>query len=77
MRVALEPEHPADMPKLIQGLKLLAQADPCVETFQQQTGEHVILTAGELHGEVSGVPSLGLCCGRVLMANAEVSERSS
>ncbi|KAI0632187.1 translation elongation factor 2 [Trametes polyzona] len=51
VRVALEPEHPADMPKLIRGLKLLSQADPCVETFQQKTGEHVILTAGELHGE--------------------------
>lgn len=43
------------MPKLIRGLKLLSQADPCVETFQQQTGEHVILTAGELHGEVSNL----------------------
>ncbi|KAI0372238.1 translation elongation factor 2 [Pilatotrama ljubarskyi] len=51
VRLALEPEHPADMPKLIRGLKLLSQADPCVETFQQHTGEHVILTAGELHGE--------------------------
>lgn len=40
------------MPKLVTGLSLLAQADPCVETFQQQTGEHVILTAGELHLEV-------------------------
>lgn len=43
---------PADMPKLVNGLKLLVQSDPCVETFQQQTGEHVILTAGELHFEV-------------------------
>ncbi|KAJ3558904.1 hypothetical protein NM688_g656 [Phlebia brevispora] len=51
VRVALEPEMPADIPKLISGLKLLAQADPCVETFQQRTGEHVILTAGELHLE--------------------------
>ncbi|KAH9936252.1 uncharacterized protein B0H18DRAFT_973049 [Fomitopsis serialis] len=32
-------------------VRLLSQADPCVETFQQQTGEHVILTAGELHLE--------------------------
>lgn len=40
------------MQKLVDGLKMLAQADPCVETFQQQTGEHVILTAGELHLEV-------------------------
>jgi ribosome assembly protein 1 len=51
VRVALEPAIPSDMPKLVAGLKLLAQADPCVETFQQQTGEHVILTAGELHLE--------------------------
>ncbi len=43
---------PVHLPKLIRGLKLLAQADPCVETFQQHTGEHVILTAGELHLEV-------------------------
>lgn len=40
------------MPKVVQGLRLLSQCDPCVETFQQETGEHVILTAGELHLEV-------------------------
>ncbi|GBE84885.1 Ribosome assembly protein [Sparassis crispa] len=51
VRVALEPKMPVDMPKLIHGLKLLSQADPCVETYQQQTGEHVILAAGELHLE--------------------------
>jgi len=47
------------MPKLIAGLKLLVQSDPCVETFQQQTGEHVVVTAGELHLEVifKAVPS--------------------
>jgi ribosome assembly protein 1 len=41
------------MPKLVEGLKLLNQSDPCVETLIQDTGEHVILTAGELHLEVS------------------------
>ncbi|KAJ7288494.1 P-loop containing nucleoside triphosphate hydrolase protein [Mycena rebaudengoi] len=51
VRVALEPAKPADMQRLIAGLKLLSQSDPCVETFQQQTGEYVILTAGELHFE--------------------------
>ncbi len=76
MRVALEPENPADMPKLIRGLKLLAQADPCVETFQQQTGEHVILTAGELHGEVSRVAPLRVYCDRALTVNTEVSKGS-
>jgi translation elongation factor EF-G len=43
------------MPKLLSGLKLLVQSDPCVETFQQQTGEHVIVAAGELHLEVCSV----------------------
>lgn len=41
------------MSKLVEGLRLLNQADPCVETLVQETGEHVILTAGELHLEVS------------------------
>ena len=48
---------PADMPKLVEGLRLLNQADSCVETLVQETGEHVILTAGELHLEVSGLYS--------------------
>lgn len=72
MRVALEPVNPADMPKLVAGLALLAQADPCVETFQQQTGEHVILTAGELHLEVRVL----LCwSSTAIWASSEVSER--
>ncbi|XP_068693562.1 elongation factor-like GTPase 1 isoform X1 [Montipora foliosa] len=49
VRLAVEPVHPADMPALIRGLRLLNQADPCVETFVQETGEHVIVGAGEVH----------------------------
>lgn len=44
----------AELPKLVEGLRLLNQADSCVETLVQETGEHVILTAGELHLEVRG-----------------------
>lgn len=51
VRVALEPEDPTQMDKLVEGLHLLNQADPCVEVMLQETGEHVILTAGELHLE--------------------------
>lgn len=53
VRVALEPKNPSYMPKLVEGLRLLNQADPCVETMVQSTGEHVIVCAGELHLEVS------------------------
>jgi ribosome assembly protein 1 len=51
VRVAVEPYDPGDMPKLVEGLKLLNQADSCVEVLIQETGEHVIVTAGELHLE--------------------------
>lgn len=51
VRVALEPVNPADLDKLIQGLKLLVHADACAEYEQFSSGEHVLLTAGELHLE--------------------------
>ncbi|KAL5234306.1 hypothetical protein ACI65C_001716 [Semiaphis heraclei] len=49
MRVALEPKHSMDLPDLVRGLKLLNQADACVQVIMQETGEHVIVTAGEVH----------------------------
>ncbi|KAK3940337.1 elongation factor 2 [Diplogelasinospora grovesii] len=51
VRVALEPANPADLDKMIHGLKLLVQSDPCAEYEQFSSGEHVLLTAGELHLE--------------------------
>ena len=51
VRVALEPVNPADLDKMINGLKLLVQSDPCAEYEQFRSGEHVLLTAGELHLE--------------------------
>ncbi|KAI9282987.1 P-loop containing nucleoside triphosphate hydrolase protein [Umbelopsis sp. AD052] len=51
VRVALEPEDLSEMDKLVKGLRLLNQADPCVEVMLQETGEHVIMGAGELHLE--------------------------
>lgn len=51
VRVALEPVSPADLDKMIKGLHLLVQSDPCAEYEQFESGEHVLLTAGELHFE--------------------------
>jgi len=51
VRVALEPVNPADLDKMIKGLQLLVQSDPCAEYEQFSSGEHVLLTAGELHLE--------------------------
>ncbi|KAM9826375.1 elongation factor-like GTPase 1 isoform X4 [Syngnathus typhle] len=49
VRVAIEPKHPGEMPKLVRGMRLLNQADPCAEVLIQETGEHVLITAGEVH----------------------------
>ncbi|KAL8417681.1 hypothetical protein RB594_001367 [Gaeumannomyces avenae] len=51
VRVALEPVNPGDLDKMIAGLKLLVQSDPCAEYEHFSSGEHVLLTAGELHLE--------------------------
>lgn len=51
VRVALEPVNPGDLEKMIKGLHLLVQSDPCAEYEQFENGEHVLLTAGELHLE--------------------------
>ncbi|KIV87820.1 hypothetical protein PV11_03340 [Exophiala sideris] len=51
VRVALEPTNPMDLNKMIKGLKMLEQSDPCAVYEQMESGEHVILTAGELHLE--------------------------
>uniref|UniRef100_A0A8C2IZ16 Elongation factor-like 1 n=1 Tax=Cyprinus carpio TaxID=7962 RepID=A0A8C2IZ16_CYPCA len=48
VRVAVEPKHPSEMPKLVRGMRLLNQADPCAEVLIQETGEHVLVTAGEI-----------------------------
>lgn len=51
VRVALEPVNPADLDKMIHGLELLVQSDACAEYEHFSSGEHVLLTAGELHLE--------------------------
>ncbi|ODQ63405.1 P-loop containing nucleoside triphosphate hydrolase protein [Nadsonia fulvescens var. elongata DSM 6958] len=51
VRVALEPTNPTQLDRLELGLKLLNQSDPCVKILVQETGEHVMITAGELHLE--------------------------
>ena len=51
VRVALEPVHPGDLGKMITGMRLLEQSDPCAKYEVLESGEHVILTAGELHLE--------------------------
>lgn len=51
VKVAVEPESVADMPALVEGLRLLNRSDAFVEVGLMETGEHVIAAAGEVHLE--------------------------
>ncbi|KAJ8274089.1 hypothetical protein COCON_G00087140 [Conger conger] len=52
VRVAVEAKNPADLPKLVEGLKRLAKSDPMVQCFIEESGEHIVAGAGELHLEI-------------------------
>jgi elongation factor 2 len=52
VQVAVEVKNAADLPKLVEGLKRLSKSDPCVQTWINESGEHIVAGAGELHLEI-------------------------
>ena len=52
VRVAVECKNAADLPKLVEGLKRLSKSDPMVQITIEESGEHIIAGAGELHLEI-------------------------
>jgi elongation factor 2 len=52
VRVAVECKNPSDLPKLVEGLKRLAKSDPMVQCIIEESGEHIVAGAGELHLEI-------------------------
>jgi len=52
VRVAVECKNPQDLPKLVEGLKRLAKSDPMVQCIIEESGEHIVAGAGELHLEI-------------------------
>ncbi|KAF5178281.1 Elongation factor [Thalictrum thalictroides] len=51
VRVAVQCKVASDLPKLVEGLKCLAKSDPMVVCSMEESGEHIIAGAGELHLE--------------------------
>jgi len=51
VRIAIAPKNPADLPKLIEGMKKMAKTDPLVQIFTSET-ENIIAGCGELHLEI-------------------------
>jgi len=52
VRVAVQAKNPADLPKLVEGLKRLSKSDPLVQCTIEESGEHIVAGAGELHLEI-------------------------
>ena len=53
VRVAIQPKDMANLPKLIQGMRLLSKSDPLVLCINNpETGENIIAGSGELHVEL-------------------------
>merc|ERR1719166_931343 len=52
VKVAVECKNPSELPKLVEGLKRLAKSDPMVQCIIEESGEHIIAGAGELHLEI-------------------------
>jgi len=49
---SVRPKNPADLPKLVEGLKRLSKSDPIVVCKTNESGEHIVAGAGELHLEI-------------------------
>ncbi|KAK8127458.1 elongation factor 2 [Apiospora sp. TS-2023a] len=49
---SVQVKNAQDLPKLVEGLKRLSKSDPCVLTMSNESGEHVVAGAGELHLEI-------------------------
>ncbi|KAK5138459.1 Elongation factor 2 [Meristemomyces frigidus] len=49
---SVEVKNANDLPKLVEGLKRLSKSDPCVLCTINESGEHIVAGAGELHLEI-------------------------
>ena len=47
--MALEPFQPAELPKMVEGLRRVSKSYPMVHTRVEESGEHVLFGTGELY----------------------------
>lgn len=49
MKIALEPLKPAELPKMVEGLRRVSKSYPMAKTRVEESGEHVLFGTGELY----------------------------
>merc|ERR1712178_294092 len=52
VRVSVKVKDPANLPKLVEGMRKLSKSDPLVICTTEESGEHIIAGCGELHVEI-------------------------
>lgn len=77
VRVAVEAKNPSDLPKLVEGLRRLSKTDPCVQCYTEESGEHIVAGAGELHIEICLKDLAELCGFELKVSDPVVSFRET
>jgi len=49
VKLAIEPLNPAELPKMVEGLRKIGKAYPMAKTKVEESGEHILLGTGELY----------------------------
>ena len=49
MKLAVEPLNPAELPKMIEGLRRVSKSYPMSTTRVEESGEHILFGTGELY----------------------------
>uniref|UniRef100_A0A7S4JKP7 Tr-type G domain-containing protein n=1 Tax=Odontella aurita TaxID=265563 RepID=A0A7S4JKP7_9STRA len=49
LKLAVEPLHPSDLPKMVEGLRRVSKSYPLARTRVEESGEHVLFGTGELY----------------------------
>lgn len=49
VRLAIEPLIPSDLPKMLDGLRLVSKSYPLLETKIEESGEHLLVGTGEIY----------------------------
>jgi U5 small nuclear ribonucleoprotein component len=69
VKLAVEPLHPSELPKMLDGLRKVNKSYPLLSTKVEESGEHVILGTGELmldcvmHDLRRMYSDIEVCCG--------------
>ena len=49
VKIAVEPLHPSDLPKMVEGLRKISKTYPALQTKVEESGEHIVVGMGEIY----------------------------